>query len=83
MKILDNSTIDMLTNRELELVKLLSEGLSRRDIADKMAMSIHTYDSYRKNIRNKLKLKNQADWAVLLVSVSMSTDDNNGVDKAA
>ncbi|MEO9485193.1 MAG: helix-turn-helix transcriptional regulator [Ekhidna sp.] len=59
-----------LTNREIQLIRWLSQGYSRSEIADKMAMSIHTYDGYRKNIRLKLHIKNQADWARILVQVS-------------
>ena len=58
-----------LSNREIQLIRLLNEGLSRSEIADRMAMSIYTYDGYRKNIRTKLRIKSQADWAQVLVKV--------------
>jgi DNA-binding CsgD family transcriptional regulator len=59
-----------LTNREYQLIKLLGEGMTRSEIAEEMAMSVHTYDSYRKNIRLKLKIRNQADWARVLMQVA-------------
>lgn len=59
-----------LTNREYQLIRLLGQGLTRSEIAEQMAMSVHTYDSYRKNIRVKLKIKNQADWARILMQVA-------------
>ncbi|MEP1033135.1 helix-turn-helix transcriptional regulator [Ekhidna sp.] len=61
---------DELTNREIQLIRWLRAGYSRSEIADKMAMSIHTYDGYRKNIRIKLQIKNQADWARVLMQVA-------------
>ncbi|MEP0987438.1 response regulator transcription factor [Ekhidna sp.] len=61
---------DELNNREIELIRWLSKGYSRSEIADKMAMSIHTYDGYRKNIRLKLKIRSQADWARVLMQVA-------------
>lgn len=66
MEISTNSINEILSNREMQLIKWLSQGYSRSEIADKMAMSIHTYDGYRKNIRTKLQIKNQADWARIL-----------------
>ncbi|MFK7954177.1 MAG: response regulator transcription factor [Ekhidna sp.] len=64
---LTSTTIeDLLSNREMQLVRWLSKGYNRREIADKMAVSIHTYDGYRKNIRVKLQIRNQADWARIL-----------------
>ena len=59
-----------LTNREIQLIRWLRKGYTRSEIADKMAMSIHTYDGYRKNIRVKLKIRNQADWAQVLMQVA-------------
>lgn len=58
-----------LSSRELQLMQWLSKGHTRSEIADKMAMSVHTYDGYRKNIRTKLRIKNQADWARVLIQV--------------
>lgn len=70
MKVTKRKIEDELNNREIELVRWLSKGYSRSEIADKMAMSIHTYDGYRKNIRLKLQIKNQADWARVLMQVA-------------
>ncbi|WP_420315774.1 response regulator transcription factor [Ekhidna sp.] len=70
MKVSKRKIEDQLTNREIQLIRWLSQGLSRSEIADKMAMSIHTYDGYRKNIRMKLQIRNQADWARVLMQVA-------------
>ena len=59
-----------LSNREFQLVRYLSKGFTRSEIADHMAMSVHTYDGYRKNIRMKLNIRNQADWAAVLMQVA-------------
>lgn len=50
----------------MEIIALINQGFSRGEIAEKMCISIHTYDSYRKNIREKLRIKSQVDWAKLL-----------------
>lgn len=59
-----------LSNREFQLIRFLSQGFTRSEIADQMAMSVHTYDGYRKNIRMKLNIRNQADWAAVLTQVA-------------
>ena len=63
-----------LNNREIQLVKWLVKGYSRSEIADKMAMSIHTYDGYRKNIRGKLSIRNQADWINVFIHFQGSSN---------
>lgn len=70
MKVTKRQIEEELTNREIQLIRWLREGYTRSEIADKMAMSIHTYDGYRKNIRMKLQIKSQADWAMVLMQVA-------------
>ena len=50
-----------LTKREIEIIKLLKEGMTSQVIADKLFVSIFTVDTHRKNILFKLNLKNTAD----------------------
>lgn len=51
---------DRLTGREREVVILIAEGLSVREIAESLALSIHTVHTYRKRIMDKLGLENNA-----------------------
>jgi DNA-binding NarL/FixJ family response regulator len=50
-----------LSDRELEVLQLLGQGISTRDIADRLHLSIKTIESYRANIKRKLDLKNAAE----------------------
>jgi len=50
-----------LTVREIEIIKLVAEGKSAKEIADQLFLSLHTVDTHRRNILTKLKLKNIAD----------------------
>jgi len=50
--------IELLSNRELEVFRLIGQGYGTRRIAEKMFISIRTVESYRLHIRKKLKLKN-------------------------
>ena len=50
-----------LSLREQEVLKLVVEGKSNKEIAELFAISIRTVESHRASILNKLKLKNTAD----------------------
>lgn len=45
---------DRLTKRELEILKLLVSGCKRKEIADKLQISIPTVDFHKNNIKTKL-----------------------------
>lgn len=49
---------DILTKRELEIVKLVSEGLTSKVIAERLFISPFTVVKHRKNIIKKLGVKN-------------------------
>ena len=51
----------MLTNKEIEIVRLLSQGLTTKDIAAKLFISHHTVNTHRKNILAKLQIKNTSE----------------------
>ena len=53
--------IDPLTTREREVVKLIAEGKSSKEIADLLFISVRTVDNHRANIMEKLNLKKTAD----------------------
>lgn len=58
----DNGQPDMnvLSQREIEVVKLIKEGLSSKEIALRLDISLKTVEVHRYNILKKLSLKNTA-----------------------
>jgi DNA-binding NarL/FixJ family response regulator len=50
------SPIDALSNRELEVFRLIGQGLKTQDIATNLHLSVNTVETYRDRIRAKLKL---------------------------
>ena len=52
---------ETLTNREVEVLKLVAEGLTSKEIADILSISIRTVEHHRANLLKKLDLKNTAD----------------------
>jgi DNA-binding NarL/FixJ family response regulator len=55
------SAIEILSDRELEVFQLIGHGVGTRQIADNLNVSIKTVESYRANIKEKLKLKNATE----------------------
>lgn len=47
-----------ISERELEIVNLIAQGLNSEDIAKKLFLSEHTVKTHRKNILDKLNLNN-------------------------
>lgn len=52
------SPLSCLTNREIEIFRLIGLGNSTKEIAKDLKLSIKTIESHRAHIKNKLKLKN-------------------------
>ncbi len=55
-----NPALTGLTEREIEIVKLVAEGLSSTEIGEKLFISPRTVDTHRNNILQKLDLPNVA-----------------------
>jgi DNA-binding NarL/FixJ family response regulator len=51
------TSIDRLTDRELEVFRMIGKGFSTREIASKLHLSIKTIGTYRERIKEKLNLK--------------------------
>jgi DNA-binding NarL/FixJ family response regulator len=60
-KALEASSVDMLTDRELETFELLGQGLTTQQIAAKMHISRKTVETYRARIKEKLGLANAVE----------------------
>jgi len=52
-----HSPVAMLSDRELEVFRLIGEGHSTRKIAEELHLSIKTVESYQAHIKDKLSLK--------------------------
>jgi DNA-binding NarL/FixJ family response regulator len=52
---------DVLTPRELEVLKLIAEANTSKEIADKLFISIKTVDRHRQNILDKLGMRDRVE----------------------
>ena len=56
-----------LSEREMEIIHLVTQGNSSAQIADQLHVSIHTVNSHRKNILKKLGLKSPTELIIYAV----------------
>jgi DNA-binding NarL/FixJ family response regulator len=52
---------NLLSKRELEVLRLFAEGLTNQEIADKLFISIRTVESHKNHIMARLELKTTVD----------------------
>ena len=64
----NESPKEQLTRRETEVLKCMIQGLSNKEVADRMNISIHTVISHRKNIVTKTGIKSQAGLTIYAIS---------------
>ena len=57
----DLSTKDSVTPREREIIQLLTEGLSNKEAAARLGISVKTIEAHRANIMRKLRLRSVTD----------------------
>ncbi len=55
------SPLDPLSDRELEVFRLMGQGLTRNEIGDKLSLSPKTVDSHRGRIKSKLSIGSNAE----------------------
>jgi DNA-binding CsgD family transcriptional regulator len=60
-----------LTAREGEILELVKDGLSNKEIADKLCISKHTVKAHLENIFNKLQVKNRTGALTKLTNPNM------------
>jgi DNA-binding NarL/FixJ family response regulator len=64
----DSVAPDALTNRERQVLKLIAEGKTDRQIGELLFISLRTVQRHRFNIRTKLNLKHTADLVKYAIS---------------
>ena len=56
-----NNTHEILSKREIEILKMFAEGFINKEIADRLFISIRTVESHKNHIMQKLNLKTQVE----------------------
>lgn len=71
-----------LSPRELTIVKLISMGLTNRQIAEKLFLSTHTVMTHRKNINSKLGIKSVSGLIIYAIVNNIITLEEVGSNAA-
>ncbi|MDO4512292.1 MAG: response regulator transcription factor [Bacteroidales bacterium] len=58
---------DALSNREREIVTCVVKGLTNKEIADQLCLSVHTVITHRRNISNKLQIRSTAGLTIYAI----------------
>ncbi len=56
-----SNPVDLLTNREREVLTRIADGKTNKDIAVELNLSVYTIESHRKSVMEKLNLHNTGD----------------------
>ncbi|MGC8866470.1 MAG: response regulator transcription factor [Bacteroidales bacterium] len=64
----DDLAMQPLTEREIEVLRLLVQGLSQKEIAQQLHLSVHTIITHRKNITLKTGIKSIAGLTLFALS---------------
>lgn len=68
-----SSVYELLGEREREVLRLLSEGKTSKEIAGQLALSIKTVETHRRNITNKVGLHSIAELTKYAVREGLTT----------
>jgi DNA-binding NarL/FixJ family response regulator len=64
----ENCAPTPLTNREIEIVRLIAKGLIAKEIAGELHLSVHTVYTHRKKIMKKLALSSSSELVLYAVN---------------
>lgn len=68
----DLAPLERLTNRELEIFRLIGEGQSVRTIAEKLFLSTKTVEAHKEHIKLKLNLKSSNELLQYAIETRVS-----------
>ena len=62
--------VNSLTDREIEILKLIAEGMSNKEIGDQLFISHRTVDTHRTNLMKKLDVHNIAGLGLIRFAIN-------------
>ncbi|MGI8767517.1 MAG: response regulator [Propionibacteriaceae bacterium] len=71
----NNVTGPQLTNREVEVLRLVAKGLAYREIADRLYVSHRTVQHHVQNVLRKLPLHNRVELALYAIEQGFHQED--------
>ena len=62
-----NDLVDILSDREKEIICCVAKGMINKEIADKLCLSVHTVTTHRRNILSKLQIHSTAGLTIFAI----------------
>ncbi len=66
----------ILTSREREILQLIAEGLTAKEIADHVFLSVKTVETHRRNIMQKLNMRSTVDLTKYAIREGLTSLDS-------
>lgn len=63
----ENAKTDILSQREKEIVVCIAKGMSNKEVAEALNLSVHTVTTHRRNISNKLQIHSPAGITIYAI----------------
>lgn len=60
--------LEMLSDREKDIVACVTKGMSNKEIAEELYLSVHTVTTHRRNISNKLQIHTTAGLTIYAIA---------------
>lgn len=70
LQVLDAGGVNLLTNREQDVMRLVAEGLGNREIAQQLNLSQHTVKNYLFHIFDKLGVSNRVELVLYATTIA-------------
>jgi DNA-binding NarL/FixJ family response regulator len=67
----ETSALERLTPRQLEILQMIAEGLSRKEVADKLSISVKTFDTYRAQLMKQLDIHDTASLVRFAIQMGL------------
>lgn len=68
---LEQASVEALSEREMDVLRLVAQGLANKEIADVLGLSEHTVKTHLQNILDKLQLRSRAHAAAYAVQAGV------------
>jgi len=75
-KVTQLGELDVLSRRELEILSLIGQGMSIKEIAELIHRSVKTVENHRISLGQKLKMSNRVQLATIAHAAGLTTDDS-------
>lgn len=69
----NKSQFQTLTKREIEVLRLIAEGMKNTEMSRELCISPVTIQNHRRSIREKLNIKNQAEYIKYALAFDLLT----------